>query len=71
MNRPSDGAHAGDHHGWPEQWATGSLKLTTSQTYPSKLKNGRVQSAHGGDELYMQATIVSPVKATYVDAMRR
>jgi len=60
---------SGDHREWPEQWATDSLKLAaTSHTYPTKLKDGSVQSAHGGDELYMQATIVSPAKAVYVDA---
>src|SRR5215475_986092 len=59
---------SGDHHGWPEQWATDSLKLAaTSHAYPTKLKDGSVQSAHGGDELYMQAMIASPAKAVYVD----
>jgi hypothetical protein len=59
----------GNHHFWPEQWATDSLKQAVkSHAYPTNLQNGSVQSAHGGDELYMQATIASPAKAAYADA---
>ena len=57
----------GDHHLWPERWATDSqITAVKSRAYPTNLTNGSVKSAHGGDELYMQATIVSPVKTVYV-----
>ena len=38
----------GDHHLWPEQWATDSLrKAVNTKVYPATLKNS-VQAAHGG-----------------------
>ena len=57
----------GDHHGWPEQWATDSLRATVAaDAYPTRLANGTIKTSRGGDERYLEATIISPTKDAYI-----
>jgi hypothetical protein len=61
----------GDHHTWPTQWATDSLaEALASGAFDLKLKNGTVEeTSHGSNsERFVDATISSPTKDTYVSA---
>jgi hypothetical protein len=67
VNKPASKPYksTGNHHGWPERWATDTLKQAGERKILDlQLEDGVVQS-HGGEE-YMQAKINTVTKQAYM-----
>ena len=67
MNKPGSKPYklTGDYHGWPERWATDTLKQAgEKKILDLQLEDGVVQSRSG--EEYLEAKITNPTRHAYV-----
>jgi len=68
VNKPASKGYklTGDHHRWPEQWATDSLSQAAGKKiWDLELQDGVVLPRSGED--YVQAKITSPTKKAYLE----
>ena len=62
---------AGDHRGWPAQWATDALKVAVAtQTFGVTLAGAKLQPTESGTEVF-QARIASPSRQAYTSTRVR